>query len=91
MDAIHLILIQPGVIHALPIVVEELPNASRNCTGCRAFLLSFGRAFQNLQCQDKEAVLAPWRQITGADGGNNGNDDIPGFLEFVNCPHNRLA
>ena len=72
--------IHPAEIDALPIVVEELPNASRNRNGYHAFLLRFGRAFQDLQRQDQDAVLAPWRQITGADGGNDGNDDIPGFL-----------
>ena len=72
-------------------MVEELPNASRNCTGYHAFLLSFGRAFENLQRQYKEAVLAPWRQIMSENYINDNNNDIPGLLDFLNCPRNTLA
>ena len=89
MDDIRLI--QPREIDALPTVVEQLPNTSRNRNGYHAFLLSFCRSFQNLQPQDQEAVLEPWRQLMGADDGNDSNDDIPGFLDFLNRPHNRLA
>ena len=87
-------------INKLPIEIEELPTNSRNYTGYDAFLLSFAKAFQNLPPQDREEMLAPWRQIMGADDDNDGDNDensldrldpIPGLNTNLHCICNRLT